>query len=168
VKKSRWLIVVAAACSVTLTSWTAGTVNTPSETAFASAPALTAPFAPDTKPVEDDMHEFMEYVFQPTYLRLKASMKDEPQDNNAWKAIKSDSLILAEGGNLLLIRLPDDKDEADTWKEHAVSVREFGGQLYRTAKKKDYEASVNHYLSMINRCNSCHDAFADGEHQLIP
>jgi hypothetical protein len=166
VKNSRWLIVVAAACPVALASWMAGTANIPSETAFASAPALRT--APDTRPVEDDMHEFMEYVFEPTYLRLKASMKDEPKDNNAWKAIKSDSLILAEGGNLLLIRLPDDKEKAEVWREHSVSVRDFGGQLYRTAKKKDYEASVNHYLSMINRCNSCHDAFADGEHQLVP
>ena len=29
-------------------------------------------------PVEDSMHEFMEYVFQPTYLRLKASMATAP------------------------------------------------------------------------------------------
>ena len=27
-------------------------------------------------PVEEDMHEFMEYVFQPTYLRLKSSMAE--------------------------------------------------------------------------------------------
>lgn len=167
-KNARWLIVVAAACTVVLALWMAAPGSTPGKTAFDSAPATRTAPAPDTKPVEDDMHEFMEYVFQPTYLRLKASMKAEPKDNNAWKAIKSDSLILAEGGNLLLIRLPDDKEKAEVWRDHAVSVRDFGGQLYRTAKKKDYEASVNHYLSMINRCNSCHDAFADGEHQLEP
>ena len=51
--------------------------------------------------VEDSMHEFMEYVYQPTYKRLKTSMKAEPADRNGWKAIKADSLILAESANRL-------------------------------------------------------------------
>ena len=40
---------------------------------------------PDSKksqagvPVEPDMHEFMEYVFQPTYKRLKHSIATEPE-----------------------------------------------------------------------------------------
>lgn len=122
------------------------------------------PAAPE--PVEDDMHEFMEYVFQPTYLRLKASMAEEPADNQAWKAIKSDSLILAEGGNLLLVRPPE--EEADSWNAHAVAVRELGGELYAAAKAKDYEASRRHYTAMLIQCNRCHDDFAEGEHQLKP
>src|SRR5262245_18130875 len=59
------------------------------------------------KPVESDMHESMEYVFEPTYKRLKPAMASAPADNKGWKAIKADSLILAESGNLLLIRQPD-------------------------------------------------------------
>ena len=49
-----------------------------------NAPA-TAGYAPRTSavdgevvPVEESMHEFMEYVFQPTYLRLKQSMAAAP------------------------------------------------------------------------------------------
>ena len=44
----------------------------------------------DEKAVEPSMHEFMEYVFQPTYPRLKHSMMAVPADNKGWKAIKSD------------------------------------------------------------------------------
>ena len=119
-----------------------------------------------TQPVEDDMHEFMEYVFQPTYNRLKTAMAKEPTDNNTWKAIKSDALILAEGGNLLLMRKPD--RHADVWDEHSVVVRKLGGKLYQAAKKKDYRAARGSYTSMLMKCNSCHRAFADGEHQLEP
>jgi hypothetical protein len=72
------------------------------------------------EPVEPDMHEFMEYVFQPTFKRLKPVMAAAPSDNQAWKAIKADSLILAEGGNLLLIRQP--KDDAPDWVKHSVLV----------------------------------------------
>jgi hypothetical protein len=61
-----------------------------STTVHADSPALTS----QPQPVEMDMHEFMEYVFQPTYKRLKSSMASEPADN-VWKGIKSDALILA-------------------------------------------------------------------------
>lgn len=44
-------------------------------------------------------------------------MASEPTNNAGWKTIKSDALILAEGGNLLLSRSPEDKDEADAWGE---------------------------------------------------
>jgi hypothetical protein len=117
-------------------------------------------------PVEGDMHEFMEYVFQPPYKRLKAAMAVAEKDNAVWKTIKSDSLILAEGGNLLLARGPE-ADEAD-WNEHSVMVRSFGGQLYRAAKKKDEAESQKVYRLMLDNCNVCHQQFADGEHQLAP
>ncbi|PHS02529.1 MAG: hypothetical protein COA78_20990 [Blastopirellula sp.] len=118
------------------------------------------------QPVEDSMHEFMEYVFQPPYKRLKVAMASEPTDNNTWKAIKSDALILAEGGNLLLIRKP--KEHADEWTQHSVSVRELGGKFYQAARKKDYKSARQHYASMLMKCNSCHDKFADGKYQLKP
>lgn len=117
-------------------------------------------------PVEADMHEFMEYVFQPTYLRLKVKMATDPADNAAWKAIKSDSLILAEGGNLLLIHKVDENRE--DWEKHSLQVRDSGGQLYRAAKAKDFQAARMHYAAMLTHCNACHQQFADGEHQLKP
>lgn len=116
--------------------------------------------------VEPSMHEFMEYVFQPPYKRLRAAMASEPADNAAWKAIKSDSLILAEAGNLLLIRHPDENE--DTWRSHAVEVRGLGGQFYQAARKKDYAAATQHWSAMLQKCNSCHKAFADGKYQLAP
>jgi hypothetical protein len=117
-------------------------------------------------PVEPSMHEFMEYEFQPTYLRLKAQMAAQPADNQAWKAIKSDSLILAEGGNLLLSRLPE--KDAQAWQELSVQVRSLGGELYKAAKKKDYKSAHEHYQAMLVKCNACHQQFAKGEHQLAP
>ncbi len=118
------------------------------------------------QPVEPDMHEFMEYVFQPTYKRLKTVMAAEPSDNQAWKSIKADSLILAEGGNLLLIRQPEKK--AADWVNHAEQVRNSGGEFYRAAQAKDFKKAKQHYESMLKNCNSCHQQFAHGEHQLTP
>ncbi|WP_299466039.1 hypothetical protein [uncultured Gimesia sp.] len=117
-------------------------------------------------PVEPDMHEFMEYVFQPTYRRLKMSLAAEPENNQIWKAIKSDSLILAEGGNLLLLHKPE--NSRTDWDQHSIQVRQFGGQLYKAAKAKDFKASKAHFESMLKNCNACHKQFDNGKHQLKP
>ncbi len=125
-----------------------------------------APASADTKPVEPDMHEFMEYAFEPGYKRLKAAMAAEPADKGAWKGIKGDSLTLAEAANLLIMRAPD-KDSKE-WTEMSIAVREAGGSLYQAAKKKDYKDARQHFETMLKKCNACHDHFADGEHQLSP
>ncbi|HUG19551.1 MAG TPA: hypothetical protein VMM56_11260 [Planctomycetaceae bacterium] len=118
------------------------------------------------EPVETDMHEFMEYYFQPTYQRLKVAMAVETKDNNAWKAIKADAMILAEGGNLTLQRTPE--EDAEAWNKFSAEIREHGKSLYVAAKKKDAAVAQKSYETMLNRCNACHDKFADGEHQLAP
>lgn len=117
-------------------------------------------------PVEGDMHEFMEYVFEPPYKRLREVFAAETLDNKAFKSVKSDGLILAEAGNLLLIRVP--KEDGAAWREHAIQVREFGATLYKAGKSKDADASRKSFAGLLLKCNACHDQFADGEHQLSP
>jgi hypothetical protein len=116
--------------------------------------------------VEEDMHEFMEYVFQPPYKRLKAALAIEPADKNEWKTVKSDSLILAESTNLLLSRAPE--EDGMDWISHSTAVRSAGSQLYQAAKKRDYAATRSSFASMLNKCNACHRQFEDGKHILTP
>lgn len=118
------------------------------------------------QPVDDSMHHFMEYVFEPNYKRLRVSMADEPADKQVWKAIKGDALTLAESANLLLMRTPE--EDADTWRELSATVRGHGSDLYQAARKSDYAAASKAYTTMLKSCNACHDHFADGEHQLEP
>ena len=130
------------------------------KSAFAEEPAA------EDKPVEPDMHEFMEYVCEPPYKRLKAALATAPADNAAWKGIKSDSLILAEAGNLLL-RRPPEKDAA-AWAAHSKKVRDTGALLYAAAKKKDTVETRKQWEGLLQNCNACHTQFADGEHMLKP
>lgn len=133
---------------------------------FRSSLVAAPPETAAPKPVEADMHEFMEYVFQPTYLRLKPAMAAEPKDRGGWKTIKADSLSLAEAGNLLIGRSPEKDDKV--WDEMSIAVRESGGSLYQAAKKKDYKEARQHFETMLKKCNACHDKYAGGEHQLSP
>jgi hypothetical protein len=122
--------------------------------------------------VEPDMHEFMEYVFEPGYKRLQTAMATEPADNAGWKPIKGDGLALAEAANLLVFHRPEaetwtDQHEAD-WLKHTANVRDAGGRLYLASKKRDFKSTRAHYETMLKNCNACHTQFADGEHQLTP
>ena len=139
--------------------------STALQSSSAQGPAVTA--APtEPQPVEDDMHEFMEYAFEPAYLRLKQALAAQPANNVAWKGIKSDALTLAEGGNLLLLR-PDSGDAA-AWNDLSTAVRQAGKQLYAAGKKRDFATARPAYEAMLLKCNACHTKFADGEHQLVP
>jgi hypothetical protein len=138
-----------------------------SNMANTSAPVVAADDAKAAgpAPVEDDMHEFMEYLFEPAYKRLQQQMAVKEKDRAVWKQIKSDSLILAEGGNLTMMR--GGNDSAD-WAKYCIQVRDLGGQLYKAAKAKDAAGAQKHYVAMIESCNACHKEHAGGEHQLKP
>jgi hypothetical protein len=120
----------------------------------------------EPQPVEESMHEFMEYVFEPSYLRLQKSMAAAPADNAGWKAIKGDSLVLAEATNLLVARAPEENGQ--DWIQISSEVRTEGAALYAAAKKKDYAAARSSYEAMLNKCNSCHEQFHKGKPVLTP
>jgi hypothetical protein len=120
----------------------------------------------EVKPIDVNMHDFMEGVFQAPYKRLKIAMAQEPKDNAAWKAIRSDALILAEGGNLLLSRQPEE-NKAD-WIQHSELSRDAGGEFVAAAKKKDFAAAKVAYEKMLTHCNDCHKQFEEGKHILTP
>ncbi|MEP3482399.1 MAG: hypothetical protein ABJZ55_24365 [Fuerstiella sp.] len=116
--------------------------------------------------IEDSMHEFMEYVFQPTYRRLKVTMATEPENNSGWKAMKSDALILAESCNLLFPRTPE--KDGDDWKKFSADSRTHGADLYQAARAKDFDKATGAYKMMLNSCNACHRQFENGKHILKP
>jgi hypothetical protein len=124
------------------------------------------PKLPPAQPVEKSMHEFMEYLMEPSYLRLKDAMATKDKKN--WKAIKADALVLAEGTNLIMDRLPEKAKDKSAWVNFAFAVREAGSQLYQAAKKKDDAVAASAYKTMITKCNACHKQFAEGKHQLVP
>ena len=117
-------------------------------------------------PVEDDMHEFMEYAFEPYFHELKEALAEPPANGKAWKPVKASSLVLAENGNLLMIRGPE--DDRTAWDRIAVELRDQGQLLYRAAKKRDYDEARKQYVAFVAKCNECHHQFADGEHLQKP
>ncbi len=117
-------------------------------------------------PVDTNMHDFMEGMFQAPYRRLKVAIATEPTDNNGWKAIRSDLLILAEGSNLLVLR-KQEKDQIK-WDAFSVESKKAGEMAFKAAKTKNFAETRKAYESMLVQCNDCHKTFANGKHQLAP
>jgi hypothetical protein len=93
-------------------------------------------------------------------------MAAAPTDNKGWKAIKADSLVLAESCNLLFSRAPE--GSAADWIAHAKASREKGAALYAAGKAKDFAAAGTAWKSMLESCNACHRQFEYGKHILQP
>ena len=122
--------------------------------------------APEIVPVDTNMHDFMEGMFQAPYRRLKEAIAAEPKDNNGWKAIRSDVLILSEGSNILVLRKPE-KDQAK-WDEYSLASKQAGETAFKAAKQKNFAETRKAYEVMLVHCNDCHKTFANGKHQLAP
>lgn len=121
---------------------------------------------PGLAPVEADVHEFMEYAFEPFFKQLKASLQGPPADKKAWVPVKANALVLAESGNLLMLRGPDE-NKAE-WNRLSAELRDQGKMLYQAAKKREFEPTKTNYMKLVTKCNACHEKFADGEHMQKP
>jgi len=134
--------------------------------AYPEQTAVAVPTPTLIVPVDTNMHDFMEGMFQAPYRRLKEALANEPKDNIGWKAIRSDLLILAEGSNLLALR-KSEKDQA-RWNELSVASKQAGELAFKAAKLKNFAETRKSYEAMLVHCNECHKVFDDGKHQLTP
>ena len=118
-------------------------------------------------PVETNMHEFMEYVFQPTFRRLKPAMDPSHAAEPAWKTIKSDSLILAETSNLLLLHTPPEEESREVDRNECGRSRR-GQPALQVGTSTGFRGQPQTYEQMLTSCNACHKQFAGGRHMLTP
>jgi len=117
----------------------------------------------------DNMHHFMEYVFEPRYKELKQTVMMGNLKGEL-KKIKSCGLTLAEAANVLMRRPPKGvaQEEKSLWVSYASDVRDQAAALYQAARKKDVVEISAAYRQTIRKCNLCHQKFAEGKYQLDP
>jgi hypothetical protein len=113
--------------------------------------------APRLEPVAET-RLLMEGLNQANFRGLEKLLKKEPADADAWVFARGQALLIAETGNLLLIRPPKNPGEP-AWMEHASELRETASKLARTIAKHDYEGSRAGLAEVANSCNHCHKTF---------
>src|SRR5712692_5881748 len=104
-----------------------------------AAPRPTARPSPKLEPVAET-RLLMEGLNQPNFKSLEKLLKEKPADDEAWVFARGQALLIAETGNLLLLRPPKNPAE-DIWMQRASELRDGASKLARAVAKHDYEAS---------------------------
>lgn len=100
----------------------------------------------------------MEGIAQPNFRGLEKRLRQEPADAESWSIVRGQALLLAESGNLLLLRPPHNPGES-AWQDRAGELRSAATRLARSAAERDYPRSRAGLVEVANVCNRCHQTF---------
>ncbi|MBN9123009.1 MAG: cytochrome c [Planctomycetes bacterium] len=101
----------------------------------------------------------MEGLADPNTRALGKLLAAKPKDAEAWNFARGQALLLAEAGNLLLMRPPRTKAGEEAWQTHAAELRDSAAGLARAAAAKDYLQARTALAGVGNACNRCHQTF---------
>lgn len=104
----------------------------------------------------------MEGLADPNARAVGKLLAARPKDAETWTLIRGQSLLLAESGNLLLMRPPKTKAGEESWMTYAGELRESASTLSRAAAAKDYLQARTALAGVANACNRCHQTFRVG------
>lgn len=124
-----------------------------------SSPAPITPARPSPKlePVAETKI-LMVGLASANYKGLERLLRDPPKDDQAWVFARGQALLIAETGNLLMMRPPRNPGET-SWFDRAGELRSKAAQLAKTLALKDYNASRAELVNLANTCNRCHQSF---------
>src|SRR4051794_12862582 len=110
------------------------------------------PAAPRLEPVAET-RLLMEGLAQPNFKGLDRLLKAEPAEADAWKFARGQALLLAETGNLLMLRPPKGPQAEEAWMGRATDLRETASQLARATAARDYAKSRPALGAVAASCN---------------
>lgn len=117
--------------------------------------------APRLEPVAETKL-LMEGIADPNTRALGKLFAARPKDAEAWAFARGQALLLAETGNLLLMRPPKTKSGQEPWLAHAADLREQATGVARAAAAKDFVQARAALAGVANACNRCHQSFRVG------
>ena len=100
----------------------------------------------------------MEGIAHANFKGLEKMLRSKPEDAEAWTFARGQALLVAETGNLLLLRPPKTQGQ-DAWNKSAVEMREAATRLGRAISERDLVSSRARLIDVANTCNRCHVAF---------
>lgn len=125
------------------------------------AAALSQPPKPKVVPRLEPVAEtklLMEGLAGPNSRALGKLLATKPKEAEAWTFARGQALLLAETGNLLLLRPPKVAGTDDAWAANAMELRERAAALSRAAAAKDYLQARAALAAVANACNRCHQS----------
>jgi hypothetical protein len=122
------------------------------------APRAEPKFVPKFEAVAET-NLLMEGLAQSNYRALQKHLQGRgPADAETWTFARGQAILIAETGNLLLLRPPRNQGR-DTWMREAMNMRQAAADLGRQLANRDLERSRLALANLATRCNHCHQTF---------
>jgi hypothetical protein len=122
-----------------------------------SAPASMPKNAPRLVPVADNKL-LMEGLANANFLGLEKILKATAIDEDSWGFARGQAVLIAESGNLLMLRPPNNPSQ-ETWLKAASEMRDSASQLSKIVATHDVERSRIAMVELSQKCNACHESF---------
>jgi hypothetical protein len=100
----------------------------------------------------------MEGLADANFKGLERVLRMKPTDTEAWTFARGQALLIAETGNLLMLRPPRNDGRA-IWLERASDLRNAAAKLARATAAQDYDESRSALNTLATTCNRCHQTF---------
>ncbi len=100
----------------------------------------------------------MEGIDQANFQGLERLLKNKELDPEGWQFARGQALLIAESGNLLMLRPPKNSGQ-DAWMRAAMGLRDTASGFARTLAGRDLERGRAGLTQLANTCNRCHQTF---------
>jgi hypothetical protein len=119
--------------------------------------AATTTFTPRFEAVADT-RLLMEGMVHSNYRSLGKLLKNKPTDRETWVFARGQAILVAESGNLLLLRPPRGAGR-DPWMKQAMEMRSQAVTLATVVAAKDHAKSLRALADLKGACVRCHQTF---------
>src|SRR5262249_52471073 len=99
----------------------------------------------------------MDALNQANFQGLERLLHEKPASVDAWIFMRGQALLIAECGNLLMIRPPTVGKAV--WLDRCADLRMAATRVARAAADRDYPRARNLVGELATSCNRCHDSF---------
>jgi hypothetical protein len=100
----------------------------------------------------------MEGLVHPNFQALEKTLKNDEIDKDSWTFARGQALLIAESGNLLMLRPPNNTGQ-DDWMKNAMELRSSATELARAVSSKNPTRCRTSLVLLSNSCNNCHQTF---------
>ena len=101
--------------------------------------------------------EIMQALVVPSSNLLFNVGLEPPADDEGWKGVENNAIVLAESGNLLM--LPERAEGREGWIEAARQMAEAGRASLEAARARDTDELIVLGDRILETCSTCHDEY---------
>ena len=108
----------------------------------------------EPKPVAS-VTQIMQVMVVPPSNALFNVARQAPASEEEWAKLRSDAILLAESGNLLL--MPGRSEDTDVWRNTSLAMVQAGEAALRAAEAQNAEGVIDAGNLVIDACETCHE-----------